>query len=126
MFVAATLPVSDMERATSWYAAMFDLQPVRTTETEDVWYELGGAQFMLYRSRFAGTNQATAATFGVEDVEATVADLRRRGASFEEYDFGEEFRTVDGVMTTPDGTKFAWLKDPEGNILGIGPATMFG
>ena len=55
-------------------------------------------------------------------MEAAVAEFRSRGAVFEEYDFGEEFRTVDGIMTTPAGTKMAWMKDSEGNILGLAAA----
>jgi hypothetical protein len=39
--------------------------------------------------------------------------------AFEEYDMGKDFRTVDGVVTTPDGRRSAWFKDSEGNILGI-------
>ena len=56
---------------------------------------------------------------GVEDVDAAVAELKSRGAVFEHYDFGEDFRTVDGILTSPSGRKMAWLKDSEGNILGI-------
>ena len=32
MQVAATLPVSDMERAKAWYAKVFELEPAETTE----------------------------------------------------------------------------------------------
>ena len=56
---------------------------------------------------------------GVDDVDATVAELKGRGADFEDYDLGEDFRTVDNVLTSPSGRKMAWLKDSEGNILGI-------
>ncbi len=42
------------------------------------------------------------------------------GALFEEYDFGEVFRTVDGIATDAVGQKMAWLKEPEGNILSVG------
>ena len=38
---------------------------------------------------------------------------------FEDYDFGEDFRTVDGIVTLPNGRKGAWFKDSKGNILGI-------
>ncbi|MGD8682339.1 MAG: VOC family protein [Chloroflexota bacterium] len=119
MQFAATLPASDVERAKAWYASVLQLEPVEITEDGSAWYETGGTRFLLYFSRFAGTNQATAAAVGVDDVEATVAELKSRGAVFEDYDFGEEFRTVDGILTTPDGRKMAWLKDSEGNILGI-------
>ena len=75
---------------------------------------------MLYPSQFAGTNQATSANFSVEDVAVTVAELKARGAVFENYDFGEAFRTIDGIATSADGQQMAWLKDPEGNTLSIG------
>ena len=119
MQIAATLPASDLERAKAWYASMFDIEPTETTPDGSYWFELDGTRFMVYASQFAGTNQATAAAIGVEDVEAAVADLRARGAVFEDYDYGDDFRTVNGILTSPDGRRMAWLKDSEGNILGI-------
>lgn len=113
----ATLPATDMARAKSFYADKLGLEPVEDGEHE-AWYETGGARFLLYMSGFAGTNQATAAGFVVDDVEATVAELKGRGVVFEEYDF-DELKTVDGIATTEDGTKAAWFKDSEGNIVSI-------
>ena len=75
--------------------------------------------FLVYPSEFAGTNQATAMGFAVTDFDAAAAELRANGVVFEEYDMGEDFRTVDGVVTSPDGRKAAWFKDSEGNILAI-------
>ncbi len=54
---------------------------------------------MLYPSTFAGSNQATAGGWAVDDVEATVADLRSSGVVFEEYDF-DELKTEDGIANT--------------------------
>ena len=119
MQIAATLPASDLERAKAWYAKVLQLEPSETTEDGSFIYEVDGSFFMVYASQFAGTNQATAAAISVDDVEATVADLKVRGAVFENYDFGEDFRTVDGILTSPTGRKMAWLKDSEGNILGV-------
>ena len=95
------------------------LDPSEINENGDAWYEVEGPRMLLYASQFAGTNKATAAGLEVDDVEASVTALKARGAVFEDYDFGEDFRTVDGVLTTPNGQKMAWLKDSEGNILGI-------
>ncbi|MEX1296235.1 MAG: VOC family protein [Candidatus Limnocylindrales bacterium] len=119
MRIAPTLPASDLERAKDWYSRVLGVEPVGTSEDGSYWFELGGIQFLVYASQFAGTNQATAAAIEVDDVEAAVAQFRSRGAVFEEYDFGEDFRTVDGILTSPAGTKLAWMKDSEGNILGI-------
>ncbi len=119
MQIAATLPASDIERAKAWYASVLQLEPREISEDGSAWYDLGGTSFLVYQSQFAGTNKATAAAIGVDDVEASVAELKSRGAVFEDYDFGEDFRTVDGILTSPSGRKMAWLKDSEGNILGI-------
>ena len=54
----------------------------------------------------------------VRDVRAEVTRLRERGVTFEEYDFGE-FKTVEGIMETPDGNANAWFTDLDGNIVGL-------
>jgi hypothetical protein len=56
----------------------------------------------------------------VADFDAARSELLSRGVVFEEYDFGDEFRTVDGVLVSPDGEKTSWFKDSEGNILALG------
>jgi predicted enzyme related to lactoylglutathione lyase len=122
MQIAATLPASDIERAKEWYGRVMQLEPVETTDDGSYWFELGDTRFLVFASQFAGTNQATAAGIRVDDIEAVVADFRSRGAQFMDYDFGEELKTVDGIFTSPTGTKMAWMKDSEGNILGL--ATM--
>lgn len=120
MQFAATLPATDLARAKAWYAKVLQLEPADLTEEGSAWYEADGTRFLLYESQFAGTNQATAAAIKVADVEAAVAELRARGGVFEDYDFGDEFRTVDGIFVSPGGQKLAWLKDSEGNILALG------
>lgn len=119
MRITVTLPASDLERAKAWYSQVLGLEPVEAQPTGELWYELGGSRFLLYASQFAGTNQATAAGLQVDDFDATVAQLKERGAVLEDYDFGEDFRTTDGIITRPDGNRSAWMKDSEGNLLAI-------
>jgi predicted enzyme related to lactoylglutathione lyase len=59
--------------------------------------------------------------FGVDDVEAEVADLKAKGVTFEEYDF-PGLKTVDGVAEI-EGERAAWFKDCEGNLLSISTET---
>ena len=47
--------------------------------------------------------------------------MRGRGVVFEEYDTAET-RTENGVARMPGGGEAAWLKDSEGNPVGVGPA----
>ena len=115
----ATLPAADINRAKDWYRDHLGLKPVEETSDGGALYDNGGARFVLYPSPFAGTNQATAAGFEVSDFDAAIAELRSNGVVFEEYDLGEGFSTVDGIVTAPDGRRGAWFKDSEGNILGV-------
>ena len=115
----ATLPAADIDRAKAWYRTHLGLEPTQEMADGSAIYESGGVQFMLYASQFAGTNQATAAGFMVDDFDAAVAELRANGVVFEEYDFGDGMATVDGILTMPDGRRGTWFKDSEGNILGL-------
>jgi predicted enzyme related to lactoylglutathione lyase len=114
-----SLPASDIGRAKAWYERVLGVTPEMEDDDGSLVYMAGGSAFMVYESQFAGTNQATAAGVVVQDFDAATAALRAAGVAFEEYDFGDEFRTVDGVMTDDAGRRMAWFKDSEGNILGL-------
>ena len=115
---AATIPASDLQRARTWYAEKLGMNPAQENE-EGLGYEMGkGTGFLLYESQFAGTNQATAMGWTVVDFDSEMAELRRRGVVFEEYDF-PGLKTENGVVTMPNGGKGAWFKDSEGNILSL-------
>jgi len=115
----AALPASDIDRAKAWYSEKLGLDPIESGPGGELRYEAGGTGFGLYQSAFAGTNQATAAMLIVNEFDSEFEGLRSRGVVFEDYDFGEDFRTVNGVLEGPDGSKAAWFKDSEGNILGM-------
>lgn len=116
----ASLPASDIDRARAWYEKSLGVKPTMVDGDGSAYvYELGESGFVLYPSEFAGTNQATAAGIIVEDFDEASAALRAAGVTFEDYDFGDEFRTVDGILTDATGFRGAWFKDSEGNIIGM-------
>jgi len=118
--IRPSFPASDLERAKRWYSEKLDLSPMRELEYGDVEYETGGVRFLIYQTDLAGTNEATAASFVVENFDDVIAALRSSGVVFEDVDFGEFGATVDGVIASPDGiNKSAWFKDSEGNILSL-------
>lgn len=114
----ATLPAADIDRAGKFYAEIAGFAVSPQGEDGSIRVQVADSSIMVYPSTFAGTNQATAVGIGVEDVEQAVAYFRERGVKFEEYDFGE-IKTTDGILSMPDGTKGAWFKDSEGNIIGL-------
>ena len=66
---------------------------------------------------YAGTAQHTLGAFMVQDIDATVAELRGKGVTFEDYDL-PGLKTVNGIAEL-GGIRGAWFKDPEGNILSV-------
>ena len=112
-----SLAVSDLARARSWYADKLGWEPTLEPPGTLV-YDVGDSAFTMFESEFAGTAKNTVMNWNVGDVPAEVARLRERGVEFEDYDFGE-FKTVEGIMTGPDGSMNAWFKDSEDNIIGV-------
>ena len=103
----------DLDRARQWYEDKLGLTP-DTSDQGGHWYRFGGDTWLyLYGTPSAGTAQNTIAGWAVKDIEAVMADLRGRGVTFEDYDFGEA-KTVDGLIDF-GGAKAAWFKDSEGN-----------
>jgi len=83
-------------------------------------------EFALFESGGAAIGDHTQMGWEVEDVEATVRELRSRGVVFEEYDM-PGLKTVDGIAeiegnypSKGTGERGAWFRDSEGNMLGIG------
>ena len=112
------IAVKNMEKARKFYENVLGLAPVSPRENGQVAvYESGRAKLAVYVSNYAGTNQATAASWEVEDVDGEVKVLKARGVSFEHYDMPGMKR--QGEVHVSDGMKNAWFKDPDGNILGI-------
>jgi predicted enzyme related to lactoylglutathione lyase len=114
--IRAYIPASDVARARHFYEDVVGLQP-REEYAGGVVYACGGSEVFLYPTRNAGTSKASQAFWQVSDVEAEVADLRKRGVKFEEYDM-PGIAMKNGIATA-GGAKTAWFKDTEGNILAI-------
>jgi catechol 2,3-dioxygenase-like lactoylglutathione lyase family enzyme len=114
--IRPTIPASDLDRARRFYQDTLGLKIAEERE-DGIAFESGETTFYVYPSAFAGTSQATLAGWMVSDLEGTMADLRARGVTFEEYDM-PELKTVEGVAET-DTVRGAWFKDSEGNILAV-------
>jgi catechol 2,3-dioxygenase-like lactoylglutathione lyase family enzyme len=112
---AATIAVKDLNKARKFYEGTLGLKPVNQQDSEAVSYQSGNSQILVYRSQYAGTNQATAATWDVGDeLEKIVQRLKGKGVSFEHYDLPG--LTRQGDVHVSEGLKAAWFKDPDGNI----------
>ena len=123
--VANRLPAQDLARARAFYAEKLGLHPVEE-RPGGLRYVHANGEFALFQSAGAASGDHTQMGWEVEDLDATVAELRARGVVFEEYDL-PGFATVDGIAQIEGnypskgvGERAAWFRDSEGNMLGIG------
>ncbi|MCP2349324.1 VOC family protein [Nonomuraea roseoviolacea] len=81
----------------------------------------------MFRSTGSSPDTFTQMAWEVDDIEAVVSELRRRGVVFEEVD-APGFPTRDGIAEIEGnypskdarGERGAWFRDSEGNLLGGG------
>ena len=113
------LPVRDIGRARRFYGEMLGLVQVDSEGDNLVVYRSGDSRLIVYQSDFAGTNQATAATWMVGDrLDDVVHALREKGVALEHYDTLPDTRR-EGDIHVGCGMRVAWFKDPDGNILNL-------
>ncbi len=117
---AAMLPAQDLERAKAFYRDKVGLTPTQERDPMGgLLFELSdGTGFAVFQSTGKPSGTHTQMALEVPDLDAAVKDLRARGLKFEEYD-SPGLKTIDGIADIA-GTKVAWFKDSEGNLVAIG------
>jgi catechol 2,3-dioxygenase-like lactoylglutathione lyase family enzyme len=123
--VATRLPAQNLQRARIFYAEKLGLEPAEE-RPGGLLFRLAHGEFALFESEGSPSGEHTQMSFEVEDIRAAVAELRRRGVIFEEYD-SPGLVTVDGIAdiegnypSKGNGERGAWFRDSEGNMLGLG------
>jgi catechol 2,3-dioxygenase-like lactoylglutathione lyase family enzyme len=124
--VGARLPALDLQRARAFYSDKLGLEPSEE-RPGGLLYRFENGEFALFESGGAPSGTHTQLGWEVDDLEATVSELRGRGVIFEEVDV-PGLTTVDGIAEVSGnypskggvGERAAWFRDSEGNMLGIG------
>lgn len=113
----AYIPVKDLARARQFYEEKIGLRP-KEEQAGGVVYEFARhTACFMYSTPNAGTSRASQAFWQVDDLEREVAELKRRGVKFEEYDT-PQVKTENGIATG-GGARAAWFRDTEGNIMAL-------
>ncbi len=113
--VYATVPTADVAGLRRFYEDVLGFTVKQETPTT-VYHGAGeGTCFAISRSSGKAAGSHTQMAFRVTKIEEEVAELRRRGAVLEAH---ETPKTADGIADMGAGLA-AWLKDPDGNLIGI-------
>jgi len=110
------LATSNAAKAREFYEKTLGLQ----FESEDfaaLVFRVGGSMLRIQKVKEVRKAQYTALGWEVEDIHATVKQLRASGVVFQRYEGVEQ--DEDNVWRSPSGAQVAWFEDPDGNILSL-------
>ena len=124
--LATRIPVADLKRARAFYAEKLGLEPSEE-RPGGLLYQCAGGEFALFESAGSSPGTFTQMGWDVDDIEATVAELKARGVVFEEVDL-PGLKTVDSIAEVQGnypskggkGERAAWFRDLDDNMFGIG------
>lgn len=115
--VTTMLPVKEMNRARAFYEGCLGLIPGGFRPDGKFVYAVGGSTLALFPKPEGTKADHTAISFRVKNISTSIAELKRAGVVFEDYDF-PGLKTVNHVCVL-GAEKAAWFKDTEGNYLCI-------
>jgi predicted enzyme related to lactoylglutathione lyase len=114
----SSFSVNDSKAAKKFYGETLELEVSEQKEGLAVKISGGGNVFIYEKSDHMPAS-FTILNFPVDDVEAAVAELKRRGVQFEIYTDGDVKTDPSGIFRDPNGPTIAWFKDPAGNFLSV-------
>lgn len=107
---------SRIDEAEDFYRNMLGLVFKENSDGAVV-FDVNGSDLRISPVPSTKASEHTVLGFSVPDVDHSVAILADRGIVFERFDkFPHE---PNGTLTTPDGSRVAWFRDPDGNLLSV-------
>ncbi len=116
MAVMAFVPVTDLERAATFYGSVLGLEMVSSVPGTVSVFDAGGTALRVTAVENHVAAAWTVVGWAVPDIEATLRELGRNGLEPNSY---PEMTGDDGTWTAPGGDRVAWLTDPDGNVLSL-------
>ena len=111
----SSFSVNDLQKAKEFYGQTLGLKVSESPEGLEL--HPGQTNVFIYPKPNHTPATFTVLNFQVDDVEAAVNELGKRGVHFEKYE--GEIETDEKGIHRNGGPSIAWFKDPAGNILSV-------
>jgi catechol 2,3-dioxygenase-like lactoylglutathione lyase family enzyme len=105
---------SRIAEAEKFYSGVLGL-PLNGKSHGALIYDVGGSDLRVSPVPETQPSAHTVLGFAVPNLRATVELLKERGVNLERIAGISHDST--GILTTPEGAKVAWFRDPDGNLL---------
>jgi catechol 2,3-dioxygenase-like lactoylglutathione lyase family enzyme len=112
----AFIPTRDSERCKKFYRDVLGLKLI-SEDDYGIEMDSNGTRLRIAKAPEFTPYPFTVLGWVVEDVAGKAGELQRNGVTFERYGFLEQDEL--GIWNAPGGTKVAWFKDPDGNLLSL-------
>jgi catechol 2,3-dioxygenase-like lactoylglutathione lyase family enzyme len=116
MNMVGFLLTKDYDKARAFYEAKLGFKFVSLDQFALV-IEAGKHMIRIVKVETFTPLVSTVLGWQVGDIEAMVDWLAKRGVEFDKYPFVQDKER--GIWKAPDGSKVAWFKDPDGNVLSV-------
>jgi catechol 2,3-dioxygenase-like lactoylglutathione lyase family enzyme len=112
----AIICTSKIEQAEQFYGGILAL-PLQARSLVALVYDVGGTALRVSPVPSTRPSEHTVLGFAVPDIASAITVLRERGVTFERFPaFSHD---ESGVVSAPDGSRVAWFRDPDGNLLSV-------
>jgi catechol 2,3-dioxygenase-like lactoylglutathione lyase family enzyme len=111
----SSFSVNDLKAAKEFYGRTLGLEVKESPEGLEL--HPGDTDVFIYPKPNHEPATFTVLNFLVDDVDATVDELKKSGVTFEKYE--GDTKTDEKGIHRNGGPTIAWFKDPAGNILSV-------
>ena len=112
----AFVPTINQEKAKYFYKDVLGLS-LLSQDNYALEFDANGTLLRVTTVRELTPHPFTVLGWKVNDIETVIRELNKKGISFERYDFMQQDEL--GIWHAPGGTKVAWFKDADGNLLSL-------
>jgi catechol 2,3-dioxygenase-like lactoylglutathione lyase family enzyme len=112
------LPTLDREKATTFFRDVLGLN-FKGDDGFALVFDSAGIMLRVTPVKEFTPHPFSVLGWEVPEIDKAVFELSGRGVVFEKYDFPWMKQDKLGIWTAPDGTRVAWFKDPDGNLLSL-------
>lgn len=118
----SSFSVDDLHKAKQFYSETLGLDVVESPEGLEL-HIAGSTPVFIYPSDTYTAPKHTVLNFPVDDIEAAVDELAKRGVRMEHYDLPDIKTDEKGILRSdagdPGPRAIAWFKDPADHVLSV-------